>query len=24
VRKSGYGQYLISLLSEPSFPGGAV
>ena len=24
VRKSGYGQYLISLLSEPGFPGGAV
>ena len=24
VRKSGYGQYLISLLSEPSFPGGSV
>jgi len=24
VRKSGYGQYLISLLSEPNFPGGAV
>ena len=24
VRKSGYGQYLISLLSEPSFPGGTV
>jgi len=24
VRKSGYGQYLISLLSEPRFPGGAV
>jgi len=24
VKKSGYGQYLISLLSETSFPGGAV
>jgi glucose-1-phosphate thymidylyltransferase len=24
VRKSGYGQYLMSLLSEPYFPGGAV
>ena len=24
VRKSGYGQYLISLLSEPYFPAGAV
>ena len=24
VRKSGYGQYLITLLSEPGFPGGAV
>jgi glucose-1-phosphate thymidylyltransferase len=24
VRKSGYGQYLISLLNEPYFPGGAV
>jgi glucose-1-phosphate thymidylyltransferase len=24
VRKSGYGQYLLSLLNEPYFPGGAV